>query len=106
MFIPGYAIPNNVNPVTHGDDDDEWEDDITAIGTAELDASLEAAENFEEFIRGEYQDELIHHPPAVTMGSIASNDIDGQYNNISLDNQLCEQDRFLESINWDEVLNN
>ena len=105
MFIPGNVIPNNVNPITHGDDDDEWEDDITAIGAAELDASLEAAENFEEFIRAEYQDELIHHPPAVTMGSTASNDIDGQYN-IPLDNQSREQDRFLESINWDEVLNN
>ena len=78
---------------------------ITAIGAAELDASLEAVESFEEFIRAEYQDELIHYPPAVTMGSTDNNDIDGQYN-IPLDNQSREQDRFLESINWDEVLNN
>ena len=111
-FTPGYIIPSNINPVILGDGDDEWEDDITAIGAAELDASLEAAENFEEFIRTEYQDELIHHPPAVD--STASNDGDGQQqqqqqqqkqHNISLTSQSSEQDRFLESINWDEVLN-
>ena len=71
---------------------------------------MEAAENFEEFIKAEYQDELIHHPPVV--GSTASNDGEGQQqqqqqqHNISLTRQLSEQDRFLESINWDEVLNN
>ena len=62
-------------------------------------------------MKAEYQDELIHHPPAV--GSTASNDGDGQQrqqqqqqqHNISLTRQSSEQDRFLESINWDEVLN-
>ena len=98
-----YIIPNDINPVTHGDDDDEWEDDITAIGAAELNASLEAAENFEDFIQAEDEYQLT----LSTTHTTATNNNAMDEHNVSLTSQsyhCTEEDKFLESINWDEIL--
>ena len=89
-----YVIPNDINPVTHGDDE-KWEEDITDIGVVELNASLEAAENFEDFIQAEEQDQL--HDSTTTNNSDGTDVLSQSYD-------CSEQDRFLESINWDKIL--
>ena len=93
-----------------GDDtiDDEWgEDDITAIGAAELDASLDAIENFENFISFEDEDQLIPYQTIMDTGGVTDDDVFAMdnvpQNSQSYDNCI-EEDKFLESINWDEVL--
>jgi len=103
--VTDYVIPDDINPVTHGDDiaDDEWEDDITIISADVFDASLEAAENFDDFIRAEKDQVLILQCSTVNTVS----DISTMNNNVSVTSQShdhIEEDKFLESINWDEVL--
>ena len=90
-----YVIPNGINPVTHGDE--KWEEDITDIGAVELNASLEAAENFEDFIQAEEQDQLYDSTTTTTSLRDGADLISQSYD-------CSEQDRFLESIDWDEIL--
>jgi len=78
-----YVIPNDINPVTHGDDE-KWEEDITDIGVVELNASLEAAENFEDFIQAEEQDQL--HDSTTTTNSDGTDVLSQSYD-------CSEQDR-------------
>ena len=98
-----YVIPNDINPVTHGNNNDEWEDNITAIGADELNASLEAAENFEDFIQAEDDEyQLTSHTTATV-----DDTMDEHTGAVSLTSQsyhCTKEDKFLESINWDEVL--
>ena len=101
-----YIIPNDINPVTHGNNDDEWEDDITAIGADELNASLEATENFEDFIQTEDDEYQLTFPTAHTTATVGDA-MDEHTGAVSLTSQsyhCTEEDNFLESINWDEVL--
>ena len=100
-----YIIPNDINPVTHGNNDDEWEDDITAIGADELNASLEATENFEDFIQTEDDEYQLTFPTAHTTATVGDA-MDKHTGAVSLTSQsyhCTEEDNFLESINWDEV---
>ena len=107
MQFTDYVIPADINPVvTHGDD--EWKNDI---GTAKLDATLEAIEYFEDFIRTEDEDKpfLHHHPTAVVDSNNDHDPTMSEHHNISLTSQsydCSEEDKFLESINWDEILRN
>ncbi|XP_065920720.1 DNA-directed primase/polymerase protein-like isoform X2 [Dysidea avara] len=100
-----YIIPNDINPVVNGDVDDEWDDDdiMLTIGSDELVASIEAVENFDEFLKVEEEELSTQHlicdkhlteQSTATTSSVTSSD------------QLCEGDSFLDAINWDEVMDN
>ena len=81
-------------------------DDITAIGAAELNASLEAAENFEDFIQAEDDEYQLTFPTPHTTTATVDDTMD-KHTAVSLTSQsyhCTEEDKFLESINWDEVL--
>jgi len=77
------------------------------IGSDELDASIEAAESFDEFLKVE-EEELssqhadTKHSAEMTIATSSTNS-SKQYCSSS---QLCEGDSFLDAINWDEALDN
>jgi len=110
-----YIIPNDINPIVNNDIDDEWNDDdiMMTIGSDELDASIEAAENFDEFLKVEEEElssqhliggsDTKHSTEKSTTATTCSVNSSEQHCN---SNQLCEGDSFLDAINWDETLDN
>ena len=105
-----YIIPNDINPVINNDvDEDEWNNDdiMTIIGSDELDASIEAAESFDEFLKVEEEELLSQHADTkysteMTTATSSGANSSEQY----CSSQLCEGDSFLDNINWDEALDN
>lgn len=91
-------------------DDDGWSGDdiMMIIGSDELDASIEAAEHYEDFLKVEEEEELSSYQHLTTEDKHSTKQLTAATSGSvqQCNDLMCEADSFLDAVNWDEAFDN